>query len=404
MAQIVQYFEFNNVKSKDFDCIADGKNVFNAPARVYEMIEIPGRNGAYALNMGQYENIEVEYECGNAEASYADFIDKIDDFRNALCSVVGYHRLEDTFHPDEYRMAILKSFEVSPIEFAPASRFNVVFDCKPQRWLKSGETAVSVESGDVLTNPTAFASSPLIMVDGYGDMTVNGFPITINSETMGNVTLGQDVATLTIDDALVNTGDVITVAGMNGSVSYEVHDYTKRISSVSISDGATDFPNGSITHNDTSLTSQIVWNAYDAVTFTKGTAGTYTANYSMTMAFSDSTTKTGTLTFRLAYDGSNTITAIVVPPWAVVASEMTIQTGASMTQVTAVSSKSVLGSPIYIDCDLGACYKIEDDTYVNLNSYIELGSELPVLSAGDNTITFDNTYTSVEIIPRWWRI
>lgn len=406
MAVGAKTLTFGGVNSADYKVHISGGGTFDVAKRKYETVEIPGRNGSLMQDLGAYENKAITYPAFICETDdETEFRNAISDFRNALGSLIGYQRLEDDYHPDEYRMGVYMSeMEPEPVIRNSKATFDLNFDCKPQRFLKSGETAVTVASGDTLTNPTRFDASPMIMVDGYGDLTVNGYPITINSETMGNITLGQRVASLTIDDHLVNTGDVITVTGMSGSISYESQTNTKRISSVSISDGTTDFPSGSISHYDSSLTSDISWSASDAVTFVKGTAATYTANYSMTMVFSDSTTKTGTLTFRLAYDGANTITARVVPPWAAVASEMTIQTGASMTQVTAVSSKSVLGSPIYIDCDLGICYKIENNSYADLNRYIELGTDLPKLSPGTNEITFDSTYTSVQIIPRWWKL
>ena len=40
----------------------------------------------------------------------------------------------------------------------------------------------------------------------------------------------------------------------------------------------------------------------------------------------------------------------------------------------------------------------------SLNAYIDLGSDLPVLAPGANTITFDNTITDLKVVPRWWKI
>ena len=66
------------------------------------------------------------------------------------------------------------------------------------------------------------------------------------------------------------------------------------------------------------------------------------------------------------------------------------------------STKSALGNPTYIDCDLGECYKIENGEVIDLNAYIDLGSDLPVMKPGSNDISFDNTVTSLQIVPRWW--
>ena len=172
---------FGGVNSADYGIYISGEGVFNAPKRDVEMISIPGRNGAFALDKGRFENIEVTYPAFNFEPDdYASFAQNLSDFRNAISSLRGYQRLTDTFHPDEYRMATyISGLEVKPIKYNTASEFNIVFDCKPQRWLTSGETAITVSSGDTVTNPTLFESSPLLEVEGYGNININGETITI---------------------------------------------------------------------------------------------------------------------------------------------------------------------------------------------------------------------------------
>lgn len=72
--------------------------------------------------------------------------------------------------------------------------------------------------------------------------------------------------------------------------------------------------------------------------------------------------------------------------------------------ITADSTVSILGNPTYIDCDLGECYKIENDVPISLNKYIDLGSDLPELASGSNAITYDNTVTELKVTPRWWKL
>ena len=153
---------FDGVDSRDYGIYITGDAVFNSPERDVEMIEIPGRNGAYALDKGRFSNIEVSYPAGIFGDTEADFRQGIRAFRNALASRKGYKRLEDDYNPDEYRMAVYKNgLEVTPTALK-AGEFTITFDCQPQRFLKSGETAVSVASGGTLTNPTLFESHPLI--------------------------------------------------------------------------------------------------------------------------------------------------------------------------------------------------------------------------------------------------
>ena len=101
------------------------------------MITIPGRNGSFALDNGRFQNIEVSYPAGIYADTEADFRQAISDFRNFLCSRVGYVRLTDEYNPDEYRMAVYKSgLEVDPA-MLKAGEFTITFDCKPQRWLET---------------------------------------------------------------------------------------------------------------------------------------------------------------------------------------------------------------------------------------------------------------------------
>ena len=69
------------------------------------------------------------------------------------------------------------------------------------------------------------------------------------------------------------------------------------------------------------------------------------------------------------------------------------------------STASALGNPTYIDCDLGECYRyLSNGNLMTLNNVVEFGSDLPVLSPGAHTITFDGTVTELKIAPRWWKL
>ena len=57
-------FTFDGVSSLNYGVYLTGTGVFNAPARAVEMVEIPGRNGNFALDKGRFENIQVTYNTG----------------------------------------------------------------------------------------------------------------------------------------------------------------------------------------------------------------------------------------------------------------------------------------------------------------------------------------------------
>lgn len=145
-------FTFDGENSRNYGVYITGEGVFNAPERNVEMVEIPGRNGAFALDKGNFNNIEVTYPAGIFADTEADFAQAVSDMRNWLCSKVGYVRLEDDYNPNEYRMAIYKSGLEVDHDFLIAGEFDLVFECKPQRYLKSGETPITIgEWGETTT-------------------------------------------------------------------------------------------------------------------------------------------------------------------------------------------------------------------------------------------------------------
>lgn len=171
---------FDGINSLDYDVYVTGEAVFNAPERVIEMINVPGRNGAVAIDQGRFENVLVSYPAGAFASDQAGFADKIADFRNELVSRHAYMRLVDSYNTDEFRMGIYHSgLEIIPVSNVKAGEFTIEFDCKPQRWLLSGETPQTFTSTGTITNPTLFPARPLLKVTGAGILTVGTQTMTI---------------------------------------------------------------------------------------------------------------------------------------------------------------------------------------------------------------------------------
>ena len=174
-------FTFDNKNSLAYGVYITGEAVYNAPARAVEKVNIPGRNGDLLLDQGRFENIEIKYPAGTFGEDQSDFADKIGAFRNILAARHEYYRLTDDYNPDEFRMAAYKDgLEASPVPFQRAAEFELVFDCKPQRFLTSGEQVTTLTASGTISNPTAFDARPLLVVTGTGNLTVNGVQIAIS--------------------------------------------------------------------------------------------------------------------------------------------------------------------------------------------------------------------------------
>lgn len=144
---------FGGINSADYGIYITGEAVYNAPERAVEMVSVPGRNGAIVIDQGHWNNIQVTYPAGTFGKTQEEFREAISAFRNAVLSQLGYQRLTDTYHPDEYRMAVYVSgLEVDPTQYGSAGEFKLKFDCKPQRWLTEGEQEITVgEWGETQT-------------------------------------------------------------------------------------------------------------------------------------------------------------------------------------------------------------------------------------------------------------
>ena len=193
---LLNHLTFDGVDSSSFGVFISGDGVFDAPARRGEMISIPGRNGSLFMDEGVFENITVEYPAFIGTKSETDFYDKLAAFKSAILSRENYKRLSDSYHPDEFRLAIYKSgLEVSPKHYNRAGGFTLEFDCKPQRFLLSGETSFIYTANGTITNPTLFESSPLIRVTGNGTVAIgeDGKYRFIVSNNPGTITIDSEL-------------------------------------------------------------------------------------------------------------------------------------------------------------------------------------------------------------------
>lgn len=181
---------FNNVNSKTYGVYISGTGVFNAPARDREFVQVPGRNGDIILDHGRYQNIEITYPAFIVR----DFASNIRQWCNKLLEPTDYVRLEDTYHPDEFRLAVLsQGMEVDPVAWLAAGSFDLRFNCRPERFLKSGETATTFTANGSISNPTDMPSKPLIRVTGAGTITVNGTAIEIASHSLSYIDIDCDL-------------------------------------------------------------------------------------------------------------------------------------------------------------------------------------------------------------------
>lgn len=403
IGSIYKELTFDGENSGDYGIYITGAGTFNAPQRDVELVTIPGRNGSFALDHGRFENIEVTYPAGLYGSDETDFADKIAEARAWLCSKSGYVRLQDEYNPNEYRLAVYKSgLEVSPA-LLKAGEFDLVFECMPQRFLTSGETAITVGHGIIpgtVKNPTRFESRPLLEVTGYGKITFISANnptkvVRVISEPIGETSLsgpinetqrGSDESTFEIEPnyAALRTGDNVH---LNWPARLNIAVRSNIVSATIVSQTGTAFESISKWRTVASL-------HFNGFSWTYGTPVSETAT--IQIVYGDITITQVTVSLEVDADGKITITA---------SSQLTPSSySLQIAGITGDSTKTALGEPLYLDLDIGEAYKEEDGEMISVNSGVILGAELPTLKPGDNLILFDTTITDLKVIPRWWTV
>ncbi len=272
-------------------------------------------------------------------------------------------------------------------------------------WADSGSVTVEIGADPrFVFNPTRFDAQPILEIEGYGNIDLNGYNIEIENVPVGDVILDGFNSALPYS---VSFGEVYIKSGDAIDVSYPVANIRARNStSKSITNATITSTDGFITSatiNDiTSKTFLIHVLATDPLTFSYGTSGTKTASVFVRMTRTGGTTTDLTFRYTVKYDGNKTITfsADVKTNNYVYVDRAT----GSSDEIVLHSTELAFGHPTYIDCEIGEAYAIDNGVFSPLNKYIALGSELPTLSVGANTVTYDNTITLLKVTPKWWQV
>jgi len=174
-------FTYNGTASTAYDLIVEHRPAHTTPQKVIETFSIPGRSGNLLYDTGAYENVTVTYQVAYKGSVRTNAVNMAKWLYQP-----DYCELTDEYEPLYYRKAVF----VSPLNVADilgvAGRANITFNCKPQRFLISGKSAITpaISSGDSVVNNYEDAL-PIITVSGSGNgtLTVGDTTITITGMT-----------------------------------------------------------------------------------------------------------------------------------------------------------------------------------------------------------------------------
>lgn len=201
---------FGGIASNTLKIVVEEPPEYHFPARDYEAVHIPGRNGDLVLDSGSYQNVPREYKIAIADKQgqanevnpLTDFMDIVPAVSAWLHSGSGYQRLVDTYDDGVYRLAYYKDDGSVENILGKAGRCTISFDCKPQRFLTSGDTSTQVTfSGSSATasmvNPTIQTALPKISIVGSGTIRI----------TITNTYAVSNICDMTISN--IDTGIII---------------------------------------------------------------------------------------------------------------------------------------------------------------------------------------------------
>lgn len=199
----VNTFTYNGTSSSTYGIFIEHRPVLTFPKRVIESISVPGRSGNLLFDTGAYENVTLTYQVaykGSVRPTGVDIATWL--YQN------DYLTLTDTYDPSYFRKAVY----VSPLNVTDiinvAGRAAITFDCKPQRYLLSGQTVLSPTKGSSISNAYQPAL-PIITLSGNGTLTVGSRTVVISGNT-GTLSLDSERQTAEVGGN--NANSLITLS------------------------------------------------------------------------------------------------------------------------------------------------------------------------------------------------
>lgn len=178
MEIMLNHFTYNGKSSAELGLIVNGINIYGSASRVVNKVQVPYRNGDLLLDTGAYSNYMLSYTVSvvnNVKATAEALADW-------LLAPKGYNRLTDTYNADIYRMATYyNQLDYTLTMLYRHGQATISFDCKPQKYLLTGDLATTFTSNGSLANPSSMIAKPLVRVYGTGLFSINDTEVTVNA-------------------------------------------------------------------------------------------------------------------------------------------------------------------------------------------------------------------------------
>ena len=162
-------FFLDGVDAQSFGICLQKPFQFSEAVPIIDAQTIAGRNGDLINYTGSYENRSGSASCFSMQKNVEMAISAIGRY---LMAKKGYRRLETSDDPDHYWMARVENSPRIEQRVRTLAPFDIDFDCKPQRFLKSGEHPIVLSENRSLFNQYGQTALPFITLYGSGSGTL----------------------------------------------------------------------------------------------------------------------------------------------------------------------------------------------------------------------------------------
>lgn len=151
---------FNGVCTNELGLVLTSQPAYEYPEKDYTVQHIAGRTGDIVTDNGSYKNVQRTYNLamvfskeGNATFEWGsgvtpltsnNFVERVNKIVKWIMDAKGYCELEDEYEPDYYRLAMIYASGALSNIYNQATALSLNFECKPQRWLKTGKTYINI--------------------------------------------------------------------------------------------------------------------------------------------------------------------------------------------------------------------------------------------------------------------
>lgn len=198
---------FNGITSTSVGVQVAHPPKFVYPERDSEAVHVPGRNGDIIIDKDSYKNVPREYELTVYDQAHPDWTyhERMTKLSNWLHSARGYAKLSDTYDAGYFRKArYVEQAEEFENFIEQGGTGTITFDCRPERFLDSGDVSSTITSNTTFTNPTQYDSKPYLKItspDGNSNLTC-----TLSIDYTNNQSGSDAITVVRITGAQVSSG------------------------------------------------------------------------------------------------------------------------------------------------------------------------------------------------------